>query len=89
MLSLGSKLLSRPKDLIAGIGVTDACTWAYSSTRTGLAPETMTLYNLNDPGRYESFAFPDGTKGRRVKGDPVGAQASSNSRKCYFYLDQY
>lgn len=43
MLALGSKLFSRPSDLIAAHKLTSGCIWAYSYLPSGIMPETSHL----------------------------------------------
>lgn len=55
MFGLGSRLLSRTKDLLMAIELTESAVWAYRSTATGLMPE------ISETSLRSSFRFPSGT----------------------------
>ncbi|GAA5888189.1 hypothetical protein JCM6882_000314 [Rhodosporidiobolus microsporus] len=78
MLGLGSRLLSRAKDFDTAVQFTKACTWAYDSTRTGLAPEIIELWSEGNPHRWREVQLDDGRTARTVRGDPVGVYSSQN-----------
>ncbi|GAA6003363.1 hypothetical protein JCM10207_000294 [Rhodosporidiobolus poonsookiae] len=78
MLGLGSRLLGRDQDFDTAQKFTKACTWAYDSTRTGLAPEGMELWAEGNPERWEAVELEDGTIAKTVKGDPPGVYGTQN-----------
>ncbi|GAA5872627.1 hypothetical protein JCM8547_003713 [Rhodosporidiobolus lusitaniae] len=78
MLGLGSRLLHRSRDMETAVKFTKACTWAYSSTSTGLAPEIIELWSEQNPQRWSVVELADGTTAKTIRGDPAGVYHSSN-----------
>ncbi|GAA5977117.1 hypothetical protein JCM11641_001306 [Rhodosporidiobolus odoratus] len=77
MLGLGSRLLSRERDMETAKKFTKACTWAYDSTTTGLGPEAIELWNEKNPRRWKVVEMEDGTVAKTISGDPPGVYGSS------------
>ncbi|KAK4057558.1 hypothetical protein OIO90_001203 [Microbotryomycetes sp. JL221] len=53
MLGLGSRVLNRPFDMEVAQNFTNTCAWAYESTVTGLAPETLVFFDPNEEARFK------------------------------------
>lgn len=71
MLALGARLLpKRPHDLNMARRLTETCYWAYNATATGLGPENLDFYRVDDQDRFHVLTLADGT---RRRGKPAGA----------------
>ncbi|KAK9899350.1 glycoside hydrolase family 47 protein [Cystobasidium minutum MCA 4210] len=72
MLALGSRLLSRAKDLLMGAELTESAVWAYRSTATGLMPEIMEFYG---PRNLNRLAYKEDENAVQAiqKGVPLGS----------------
>ena len=44
-MAMSSKMYNRPEELDMAAKLTNGCVWAYSSTKTGIAPDTFSLLN--------------------------------------------
>ncbi|EGG03425.1 family 47 glycoside hydrolase [Melampsora larici-populina 98AG31] len=52
MIGLGARLLDNVEDLDLAVSYTDSCVWAYESTKTGLGPERMIVFDDEDGAEY-------------------------------------
>ncbi|KAI9617084.1 hypothetical protein H4Q26_010722 [Puccinia striiformis f. sp. tritici PST-130] len=48
MIGLGAQLLNRTQDLDLALKHTDACAWAYESTKTGVGPDEASVVEADD-----------------------------------------
>ncbi|KAM0793373.1 hypothetical protein ACM66B_000828 [Microbotryomycetes sp. NB124-2] len=79
MLGLGAKTLGRPEDLEIAKNYTETCAWAYESTATGLAPETLVFYDPDEDARFRVVESADGSH-KVPRGNPVIGVKHSNPR---------
>lgn len=73
MLGLGSRILAeRASDLEEAKGISGTCWWAYNSTLSGIGPEDLIFYTLQDADRFELVNSADGTSRRgKARGAPI------------------
>ncbi|OAV87248.1 hypothetical protein PTTG_29514 [Puccinia triticina 1-1 BBBD Race 1] len=69
-IGLGAQLLHKKEDLNLAMRHTDACVWAYESTKTGVGPDEIFLVDNNDPARWQPVLY-KGKKFRELKPEPV------------------
>ncbi|GAA95684.1 glycoside hydrolase family 47 protein [Mixia osmundae IAM 14324] len=55
MLSLGARLLGRPRDHDAGRRFTKTCAFTYTGFKSGVGSESLTFYNHNDTDRFQTL----------------------------------
>ncbi|KAI7957048.1 hypothetical protein MJO28_004143 [Puccinia striiformis f. sp. tritici] len=71
MIGLGAQLLNRTQDLDLALKHTDACAWAYESTKTGVGPDEASVVEADDQFTPWQVVYHEGKAYREV--DPKQA----------------